>query len=190
MSSMTGAGGMRPTGGYKLPKISGYQNAQVPNFSPEQMQLFQSLLGGLQPGLGKGLEHLGGLASGDQSQFEQLEAPAMRQFSELQGNLASRFSGAGMGARRSSGFGLASNANAQGLAEQLQSQRLGLQNNAISQLMGLSQNLLGQRPYENLYMPKKKSMWQELLLGLSGGLGQAGGSLAGMYGANKFGLMG
>lgn len=171
----------------KVPK--GYQKGQLSQFTPEQMQLFQQLMGGIGPGLGKGLDFLGGLAGGDESQFEKTEAPAMRQFLGLQGNLASRFSGMGTGARKSSGFGLASSAAGQGLAEQLQSNRLGMQNQAISQLLGLSQSLLGQKPYENYLMPKQKPAWQEFLMALTGGLGQAGGSLGTMWGANKLGLM-
>lgn len=189
MSSLTGSNSRKPTGGYPLTKIKGFESAQVPNFSPEQMQLFQQLIAGLQPGIGKGLEHLSGLAGGDQSKFAELEAPALRQFSGLMGGLSSRFSGGaggpgGTSARRSSGFNLESSAAGQNFAEGLQSQRLGLQNNAISQLMGLSQSLLGQRPYENLYMDKKKPFWQDLLLSLSGGIGQAGGA----FGLKQLGL--
>jgi hypothetical protein len=171
-------------------KGTGYKQVSTPNLSPEQMQLFQQLLGGSQGGIGAGLENLSGLAGGGQSQFEQLEAPAMRQFQGLQGQLASRFSGMGSGARRSSGFQNASSGAATDLAERLQGQRLGLQQSAISQLLGLSNSLLGTSLSDNFLIPKKKSFLQELLGGLSGGLGQAGGSLAGLYGANKFGLMG
>lgn len=188
MSAFTGAGAGLSTGKMKDKVPSGYKAGQLSQFTPEQMQLFQSLIAGLQPGLGKGMEHLGGLAAGDQSKFAELEAPAMRQFSGLMGGLASRFSGMGTGARRSSGFGLAGSTASQEFAERLQSQRLGLQNQAIEQLMGLSQSLLGQRPYENFLTPKQKPFWQELLGSLAGGAGMGLGSFGGMYGAKQLGL--
>ena len=115
-------------------------------FTPEQMKLFQSMFGQLGPD-----SFLGKLASGDQSQFEQLEAPAWRQFQEAQGGLASRFSGAGMGGRHSSGFQNAANQQSMDFASQLQSQRMGLQQQALQSLMGMSNQLLQQRPYEQLH---------------------------------------
>src|SRR5215467_6160344 len=88
-----------PTGktGNKIP--SGYKLGQIQNFTPEMMQLFQ----GLFPFLGEG-SYLQRLAGGDQSLFEEIEAPALKQFGGLQAGLASKFSGMGMGGRRSSGF--------------------------------------------------------------------------------------
>jgi hypothetical protein len=65
-----------------------------------------------------------------------------------------------------------------------------MQQQAIEQLLGLSGSLLGQKPYENFLAPKQKPAWQELLMSLFGGLGQAGGSLGTLYGAKKFGLLG
>lgn len=155
------------TGGNKLPK--GYEAGQLQQFTPEQMQLFQQLFGQLGPN-----SFLGKLAGGDQSMFEQLEAPAMRQFQGLQGQLASRFSGMGTGARRSSGFQNTANQATSDFAQQLQSNRMGLQNQAIRDLMGLGNQLLGQRPYEQFV---KKPFWQELLGGAAGGLTQAAAML-------------
>ena len=143
------------------------------------MQLFQQLLGGASGGIGSGLEHLSKLAGGDQSYFDQLEAPALRQFGAVQGNLASRFSGMGSGARRSSGFGNTTSAAGQELSESLQSQRLGMQQNAISELLGLSQNLLGQQPYENYLQKKELSPLEELLAAFSGGFGSSAGQAGG-----------
>lgn len=177
-SSLGGFGGL--FSGNKTPK--GYSSGRIQNFTPEQMQLFQQMLGGIGGGVGGGLEHLSKLASGDQSYFDQLEAPALRQFGAVQGNLASRFSGMGTGARRSSGFGNASSSAAQELSESLQSQRMGLQQNAIRDLLGLSQNLLSQRPYEQVLSPKKRPFWQELLASL----GQAGGQAATSFAMGGF----
>lgn len=177
--------GMGATGAPMGPKVSGYEQLQVPSFSPEQMQLFKSLFSQVSP-----TSHLGKLAGGDQSYFGQLEAPALRQFGELQGNIASRFSGMGSGARRSSGFQNTINSAGIDLAERLQSQRLGLQQQAIRDLMGLSNQLLSQRPYENYFLPKEKPLWQNLLTGISPAIGQ-GLSTAGGLGLLKyFGLLG
>ncbi len=182
MSSMSGYGSSGKASG--LGK-TGYQQISTPNLSPEQMQLFQQLMGGSQKGIGAGLENLSGLASGDQSKFAELEAPAQRQFQELQGGLASRFSGMGTGARRSSGFqNTLSNAGTD-FAERLQSQRMGLQQSAISQLLGIGQHLLTTPLNENSLVPKKKPFWQELLGSAAGGLGSLAGSFGGFSAGNK-----
>lgn len=184
MSSMTGATGMRSgqnMTGNKIPK--GYQQGQLQQFSPEQMQLFQQMFGQVGPE-----SFLGKLAGGDQSQFEAMEAPAMKQFAGLQGQLASRFSGMGMGARRSSGFQNTANQATSDFAQQLQSQRMGLQRQAIQDLMGMSGQLLGQRPYEQFLTPKQKPFWQELVGNLAGGVGSGLGTAGSLYGAKQLGL--
>jgi len=165
MSSMSGAtGGM----GNKIP--SGYKAGRMQQFTPEQMQLFSSMFGHLGPD-----SFLSKLASGDESTFSQVEAPALKQFSGLQGNLASRFSGMGMGARRSSGFQNTSNQAASDFAQGLQSKRQDLQRQALGDLMGFSNSLLGQRPYENFLTEKKPSFLESLMGGLGQGLGSMGG---------------
>jgi len=181
MSSMTGASGFGKSSN-KAP--SGYKQGSLNLLSPEQQDLFSRLLGGSAGGLGGGLEHLSKLAGGDQSYFEQLEAPALRQFGALQGNLASRFSGMGTGSRRSSGFGNAMSSAGQQLSESLQSQRMGLQNSAIEQLLGLSQSLLGRQTKENYLMPKQQSGLQQFLAALAPGLSNAAGMSGALYSAN------
>ena len=171
MSSMYGASGS----GNKVP--SGYKMGQMQQFTPEQMQLFQSLFGQVGPG-----SYLSRLAGGDQSMFEEMEAPALRQFSGLQGNLASRFSGMGSGAqsgmstgaRHSSGFQNTMTQASSDFAQDLQSRRQDLQRQALMDMMGISSNLLGQRPYEQFLYEKKKPFWQQLLGGLGEGLGSVG----------------
>lgn len=130
----------------------GYTNRQQQQFTPEQLKLFQGLFSHVGPE-----SYLGKLAGGDESQFDQIEAPALRQFSGLQGNIASRFSGAGIGGRNSSGFQNEMSGAASDFAQQLQSQRQGLQQNAIRDLMGMSSQLLGQRPYEQSLVQKPSS---------------------------------
>ena len=171
MSSMYG-GGSPMGGGNKIPK--GYQMGRIQNYSPEQMNLFQNMFSNVGPD-----SYLSKLAGGDEETFNQMEAPAMRQFSGLQGNLASRFSGMGMGGRRSSGFQNTMNQAGSDFAQDLQSRRHGLQSQAIKDLMGMSSELLGQKPYENFLTPKEKPFWQQIL----GALGQGAGQMAGGLGS-------
>jgi len=191
MSSLYGSqGGRGPTGQFAqggrggTGNIGGYKQAQLPNFTPEQMELFRNLLSQLSPE-----SYTGRLAGGDQSLFEESEAPALRQFSGLQGGLASRFSAGGVGkgalsSRQSSGFQNASTSGASNFAQELQSRRQDLQRQAIKDLFGMGESLLGQRPYENFLLPKKKSFLEELFGGLApgigGGIGRGIGKLFGL----------
>lgn len=182
--------GMR-TGG---PKVSygKSQGGQTPfnmqQFTPEQMQLFQQMFGHLGPD-----SFLGRLAGGDESMFKEMEAPAWRQFQGLQGQTASRFSGGETGnprevsSRRSSGFNNTMNQASSDFSQALQSQRMGLQNQAIQDLMGMSNQLLGQRPNMQGFMKKSPSFWQQLLAGLGGAAGQFSGGLGGQIGQGFFG---
>jgi hypothetical protein len=187
MSSMYGQGPTRYSSQQPMRggtgNISGYKTQQLQQFTPEQMQLFQSLFGHLGPE-----SYLGRLAGGDEDIFKEIESPALQQFSGELGNLASRFSqGAGgrgsLGSRRSSGFQNAGSQAASQFAQQLQSQRQGLQQNAIKDLLGMSNQLLGQRPYETILTPKSGGFLQNLLGSLAGGLGQGlGGGIGGLFG--------
>ena len=140
--------------GNKIPK--GYKYGQIQQYTPEQMNLHGSLYKHLEPG-----SYLSRLAGGEEGIFDELEAPAFRQFSGLQGNIASRFSGqGGLGARKSSGFQNAMSGAASDFALQLQSQRQGLQQQAIKDLMGLSGDLLNQRPYDKFLVEKQQKQKQ------------------------------
>lgn len=197
-SSMNGSTGLRgPTGkvGNKVP--SGYKSGQLAQFTPEQMSLFQQLFSNVGPE-----SYLSKLAGGDESQFEAIEAPAKRQFSAQLGNLASRFSGmGGLGARRSSGFQNTATAASSNFAQELQAQRQELQRQALMDLMGISQNLLGQRPYEQYLVPKQRSSGflgslfgsapKETLGAISGGFqGAIGGGMAGGFPGAALGGLG
>lgn len=168
------SGNKGPAGSANGLNAAGYEKIRTEQFTPEQMQLFQSMFSQLGPN-----SQTAKLAGGDQSSFDQLEAPAMRQFGELQGQLASRFSGAGMGARRSSGFQNASTQATQDFASQLQSQRMGIQRQALSDLMGMSNQLLNQRPYEDYLTEKANPWWHSLV---SAGLPIAGAAVGGFAG--------
>lgn len=175
-TSMNGYQGMKggPTGGNIIPK--GYEQGQIQQFTPEQMQLFQQMFGQVGPE-----SYTSRLAGGDQNLFDQMEQPALKQFSALQGNIASRFSGMGSGARRSSGFQNTMGQAGMDFASQLQSNRQSLQRQAIQDLMGMSSDLLGQKPTEQFLAPKQKPWWQEFLTGIAGNAGQLAKSGAQMY---------
>lgn len=174
MNSMNGGKGYAATGPTGQPSklgSTGYSHVQNKVFTPEQMDLFKQMFGQVSQD-----SFTSKLAGGDQETFNQIESPALQQFSELQGGIASRFSGmGGTGARKSSGFQNAASSASSNFAQALQSQRLGLQQNAIQQLHQMSQGLLSNRPYEDIYIQdkqKKPSFWEQL----AGGFGQALGS--------------
>lgn len=181
MSSMAGWGPSGKTSGLSG---TGYKQVTAPTQNANQQQLTEllhSILGGGGGGgFQQGLGQLSKLAGGDQEAFGQLEAPALRQFGELQGQLASRFSGMGSGARKSSGFQNASSSAAADLAERLQGQRLGIQQNALSQLLGLSESLLNRPTFESSFIQKKTPAWQQLLTSLGGTAGQVAGQFGGL----------
>lgn len=153
--------------------ISGYKTRNVPNYTPQQMQLFSQLLGGTQgEGLSKGLQSLQGLAGGDEEAFGQLEAPAYSAFQKTLGQLGSRFSG--LGAIDSSAFQNATSGAARELSENLGSQRMGIQQNALDRLLGLSNTLLGQKPFET-FLQKKSGFGDILKHALPGILSLLGG---------------
>lgn len=169
------------TGGPKInwgKSSGGYKTGQFQNFTPEQMQLFQQSFGHLGPD-----SFLGRLASGDESQFEAMEAPAWSDFQSVLGQLGSRFAGMGSGSMKSSGFKNTGTAAASQFAQKLQSQRLGLQNQAIKDLHGMSQDLLNQKPYENFYKKDEPSFWQKIFQGALG----IGGDIAGDWASTLFG---
>lgn len=165
------------TGNFNMPKEKipkGFRQGSINQFTPEQLGLFQQLFGHLGPE-----SYLSSLAGGDQSMFAEMEAPAMRQFQELQGQLGSRFSGSGMGARRGSGFQNVANQATQDFASQLQANRLGLRQQALQDLMSYSNMLLGQRPQEKFLYEKQQKQSSGLGGLLGAGLGGVGGFFAG-----------
>lgn len=167
MSSLYGGAGASPSGrtGNKIP--SGYKQGQIQQFDPQQMQLYNQQFANVGP-----QSYLSRLAGGDQNTFNQIEAPAMQQFNELQGGLASRFSGMGMGGRRSSGFQNTANQAGSDFAQQLQSNRQSLQRQALMDLTSMSQSLLGQRPYEQFLVEKQQraNPWAEFAGKLGGAI--------------------
>lgn len=162
----------------KLGQVGGNKILQQQKFTPEAMQLYQQAFGNLGPD-----SYLSRLAGGDQAIFDQIEAPAKRQFAQAQGSLASRFSGMGsFGARNSSGFQNTANQAASDFAMDLQSKRQELTSNALKELMQMSHTLMNEQPYENLVLegkPKKKKWWEQLLGAASPLVGAATGFASG-----------
>lgn len=168
----------------KIPR--GYELGQIQQYDPQQMELYQRQFGQLSPD-----SYLSRLAGGDEGLFNEMEAPAMRQFAQQQGSIASRFSGMGMGGRKSSGFQNAMSQESSDFAQNLQSQRQQLQRQAIQDMMGYSDQLLGQRPQEQFLTDKKPKWWQSLIAGLAPAAGMAtGGYFGGPEGAKMGGKAG
>lgn len=167
----------------KIP--SGYELGKINQYTPQQSQLFKSLFSNVGPS-----SYLSRLAQGDEALFAESEAPAMRQFGELQGNIASRFSGMGRGARGSSGFKNSMNQASSNFAQDLQSQRQNLQRQALSDLMGMSNQLLGQRPNEQFLTKKqhRPSFLESLIQGISPVAGAALGTYFGGPEGGKLGM--
>ena len=191
MNSMSGyrgpAGGnisSKSAGGFKgdiTPK--GYEKGQLAQFTPDQMKLFQQLFSHVSPD-----SYLSRLASGDESFFEEMEAPAWRQFAQAQGQLGSRFSQlapGSMSAQRGSGFQNAAGQLGSDFAMDLASRRRDLQRQAIQDLMGISGELLGQRPYDR-FLVEKPQKQSSALGGWGGALGAIGGGIAGSFFGNPF----
>lgn len=151
-NTSTGANvGPTATGNMREKRPHGFQKASLQQYTPEQLNQFQSLFQHLAPG-----SYLSRLAGGDESLFNEMEAPALRQFSQLQGNIASRFSGMGMGGRHSSGFQNYMGQKASDFAQDLQARRQGLMQQAIKDLLGLSGELLDKRPFDQAYVEKNR----------------------------------
>lgn len=173
----TGQNQGRTRGGYAGGNIvpEGYNQARTQNYTPEQMQLFQQVFSNVSPD-----SYTGRLARGDEELFDEMEAPALRQFAGLQGNIASRFSGGGggrgaIGGRNSSGFQNTMNQAASNFAQELQSRRQDLQRNAIKDLHSMSSDLLDKRPYDNQLVKQPPGFLESLLGGLGQGFGELGG---------------
>jgi hypothetical protein len=166
-------------------KGSGYDLINIPA-DPRKSQLWDQIQQAIGPGLKGGGDFLSRLAGGgDEEMWNQLEAPAFSQFRELRGNTASQFSGAGSGTRRSSSFRNFMGGAEANLAERLQSNRLGLQNQAVQQLFSMGQNLLGTPLSQTGFLPRQKPAWQELLASIAPALTQGATSFGGTAGLLK-----
>jgi hypothetical protein len=170
-------------GGNKIPK--GYDLGQLQQFTPEQLEMFKSLF----PFLSEDSD-LARLAGGDEEAFQEMEAPAYRDFNSLISGIANRFgtpSGGGqaqLGARKGSGFQNTLTAAGSNFAQDLQSRRQDLKRQALNDLMGYSNTLLQQRPTEKFLAPKPQKQGQTDWMSpvIRGGTGALVGGLTGGWG--------
>lgn len=174
-SSMTGYQGMQgPNGqvGNKIPK--GYKLGQIQQYTPAQMQEFERRAQELSSD-----SPLRRLGQGDQAAIDEFEAPALRQFNQIQGNIASRFSGGSgagsLGQRNSSAFQNANTQAASSFAQDLAGRRQDLMRQAREELRASSNDLLSARPYENMLIEKQQNN------GWAQAAGTALGGAAGLY---------
>lgn len=187
------AGQRSRSSGDIIPK--GYSKGQIQNFTPEQMQMLQQLIGMVGPD-----SQIAQMAGGN-ANWDEIEAPAWRQFQEAQGQLGSRFSGMGMGAQRGSGFKNQAGQLGSDFAMNLASQRQGLTRQALNDLMSMSNMLMGQRPQDKFLIEKPQKQqeqggfWNSVLpmVGTAAGsffagpAGGAAGGAAGSFLSNLFG---
>ena len=164
---------------YKEKRPHGMQPYSYQKFTPEAMEQYKNLFGKI--GSGSDLDRL---AMGDEEAFAEMEAPALKQFNSLMGGLASKFSGMGMGARKSSGFSNAGTAAAQDFAGQLQAKRQETKRQAMDDLMRYSQMLMGQEPMDKGFIEKKQKEK------MGGWKGAASGAASGASTGSAFGPWG
>lgn len=143
-----------------IPK--GYTKGQIGQYTPEQTKLFEESLGHVGP------ESITSrLASGDQSYFAEMEAPALKQFNDIQAGIANRFSGGGGGpgsrsSRRSSGHQNAQTAAGQDFLSRLQGERLAHQRQAFKDLNEQSNALLEKRPVEKFIVERPQKVERDI----------------------------
>lgn len=147
-----------------------YDLAQLQQFDPMQKRLYGQQEQYLGP-----QSYLARLAGGEEGIFDEIEAPALRQFQALQGDIASRFSGMGLGGRKSSGFQNATNTATSEFVQDLASKRNELKRQALQDLMGFTDTILGQRPVDRSLVEKqqkqpKQSGWNAFASGLGGAI--------------------
>lgn len=154
---------------------SGFKSGYLQQYTPEQMRLYQQQFGNVGPD-----SYLSQLAGGNEGAFEEMEAPAWKNLSRAQGQLGSRYSGMGQGAQKSSGFQNEQNQLSSDFAQQLASKRLEYRRQAQQDLHSMTQDLLGQRPYER-YLVEKGPSGAEKAMNMWGPLAQTGITAAGQY---------
>ncbi len=173
------SGGRGGTGGDVIPK--GHRAGQLQQFTPEQLEMFQNLFSQLSPD-----SDIFKMASGDESFFDEMERPALRDFGSLQGNMASRFSSQGMGARRSSGFQNTMNQEGSDFAQRLASNRQKLSRDALKDLFSMSDLLMNERPFERIVSGKEQKepgFWKQFGSSLAQSAGKSIGS--GKFGSSS-----
>ena len=151
-----------------------------PIYNPEQEQLLNTALGGLQQQLPLGLQNLRNILGGDEASFDAFAAPARRGFEQKTvPGIAERFTSLfGEGSKSSSAFGQALGEAGKNLEEDIFSQRIGLQQGALAQLMQLFGPALSPRE-QDITSPAQAGFIPQLLLAIAGGAGSLLGGKSG-----------
>lgn len=145
-----------------------------PIYNPEQENLLNQILGGIQPGIGSGIKNLQNILGGGPEAFEAFFAPTRRSFEQQTlPTIAERFTGTfGTGSNRSSGFNQALGQAGRELEENMAAQRAGLQSGALQQLLQLLGPALSPRQYQYT-KPRQPGFLENLGSGVAEGVGQA-----------------
>jgi hypothetical protein len=178
--------------GDKAKQGSTYNKGQLQGLD----QLIQSIKGGMggpqqditqQQGFQQGNDFFNSLFN-DPEFFNKFEAPAMRQFDELQGDIGNRFAGMGSGSTGSTGFRNVMAREGQNLSSNLAAQRGQMQQGAIPQMLGYAQqpvsNWMTQmqqafQPTQNQYTPAAPGFGGNIASSMFGGLSQGYGNAMG-----------
>lgn len=147
-----------------------------PIYDPQQEDVLNQLLGALQQQLPGGLQNLQNILGGDPSSFEAFERPARRGFEQQTiPTIAERFTSQfGEGAQQSSAFGQALGTAGKELEEDIFSKRIGMQSDALSQLLGMLGPAISPRRYQYT-RPRKPGFLESFETNLSEGIGAMGG---------------
>ena len=138
---------------------------QTPQFTPGQMQLFETLLGQSQKGAGPSFDFLSRLLAGDEELFKSLEAPSIRAFQEqIAPGIAEQYTSAGLGGRGSSAFQQQIATAGSRLAQSLGEQRTGLRMSALDRMLQQVQAPLGYQPYKFNFLERDPGILENLAL--------------------------
>jgi hypothetical protein len=137
---------------------SGFRKGRINQYNPDQERVIGEWGDEMGPD-----SYLSRLAGGDEDLFNDIEAPAHRQFQEKIGQLSSRFSGMGTGGRHSSGFQNEGSAASSNFAQDLQAQRQGLTTSSDAWILqGMRDSFLGQRQYDDFLIEKGQKTTQSM----------------------------
>jgi len=166
--------------GYNLGGSKQSRLLQAPTQTPEGMQALQMLLSRGQQGINNMPNpQFGPIKEAYEQNYRQNVLPS----------IAERFAALGEGAGSSSGF----RGTMQGAEQNLQTQLAGMEQGFNQQNMSQLMQMLGlglTPQYENMYQPREKSWWEDMLGGLGQGIGAAGTFMGGNYLMNKYGGQG
>lgn len=141
----------------------GEKTKTKPIYNPQQENVLNQLLGSISGQLPMGLSNLQNILGGDEGTFESFFAPARRSFEQQTlPSIAERFTGLfGEGAQKSSAFGQQLGQAGKEFEEDIFSQRLGMQQDALSQLLSLLGPALSPRQYQYV-KPRKRGLLEIL----------------------------